>query len=613
VLWSGGIGGLWRIHNGRRDAVPLPADVPDPDRTAIFSLLGGPDGALWVSFGRRGLYTLRDGRWQVDGGVADLADLAPTVMAGDAAGRIWFGSTDDRVTILERGTVRHLGRAEGLRMGTVLAILPVAGGAWIGGENGLAWYDGQRFVQVAGRGGDGFTGITGLVLARDGALWLNGGAGISAIDRDELARAVREPGYQPPFTRLDYRDGLPGTASGITPLPSAVRDSDGRLWFSTTGGAVAFDPETLPRNTRVPPVVITALRADGTDHPARDGIRLAPHTGTLEIAFSALTYRAPERVRVRYRLEGVDAGWQTPEGRRSAHYTNLPPGRYRFAVTAANDDGLWNREGAALSFEVAPSLTQTLAFRVTCALLLAGGLWLLHRMRLRRVAQRIRMRMNERLAERERIARELHDTLLQSVQGLILKVGGSLQRLRADERAPIEAALDDADRVLAEGRDRVAGLRGAHPGQGDLATAIADAVAALNVPVEEGGARFDLQVLGRVQALETGVGDEVFAVAREALRNAFAHAHATTVTVTLDHRRTELFVRIADDGRGIAPDVLAQGARPGHWGMPGMRERAAGIGTLELQSQAGVGTTWCLRVPLRRAWRMGRRQRANAV
>jgi len=597
VLWSGGIGGLWRIADGRRSAVPLPPDVPDPMRTAIFSLVGGADGALWVSLGRRGLYTLQGGRWLANGGAPGLAGLAPTAMARDAGGRIWFGSTDDRVAILERGVVRHLGRTEGLRMGTVLSILPVAGGAWIGGENGLAWYDGQRFTHLTGRGGDQFTGITGLVFARDGTLWLNGGAGISAIGPEQLARAAREPGYQPQFTRLDYRDGLPGTASGITPLPSAVRSSDGALWFSTTGGTVAFDPLALTRNTRVPPVVITALRADGQDNPVRAGVRLPPHTGTLEIGFSALSYRAPERMRFRYRLDGIDTDWQESEQRRTAHYTNLPPGRYRFAVIASNDDGLWNREGATLSFEVAPSLTQTLAFRLACALLIVAGLWLLHRMRLRHVARRVTARMNERLAERERIARELHDTLLQSVQGLILKMGASLQRLRDDERAPIEAALNQADEVLAEGRDRVAGLRGANPAHDDLAQAIT----AFGAPIaHEGAVHFEVRVDGDAVALAQSVGDEVFAVVREALRNAFAHAHAAAVTVTLDYRAAELVVSVADDGRGIAPDVLARGARPGHWGIPGMRERAAGIGTLELRSLTGGGTTWCLRVPLAR-------------
>ena len=594
TLWSGGIGGLWKIRaGGAREAVPLPLDVPDPKRTVIFSLASGPGGALWVSMGRRGLYTVQDGVWRSNGGFDELGALAPTVMTGDAHGRVWFGSTDDRLAILERGAVRRAGRAEGLNMGTVLAILPEKEGAWIGGENGLAWYDGKQFIQILGRGGETFAGTTGLVFALDGTLWINGGAGISSIKPDQLRSALRHGSYRVQFERLDYRDGLPGTASGITPLPSAVRSVDGTLWFSTMGGVVGFDPRNLPRNTRVPPVSITAFKAGGNAFPLQDGVRVGPNPGSLEIAFSALSYRAPERMRVRYRLEGFDTAWQEPERRRSAQYTNLAPGRYRFVVTASNDDGVWNDKGAALSFEIAPSLTQTLAFRLSCAGALVALLWLLHRMRLRRMARRVTATMNERLAERERIARELHDTLLQSVQGLILKIGSVVHRLRPDERPALEAALDQANQVLVEGRDRVAGLRGESRMQPDLA----DAIDRFGAPLaREGGVRFEVITQGAPVALERHMADEVFAIAREAIRNAFAHAGASLVGVTLDYRGGILALTVQDDGCGIDPAILRQGGRSGHWGIRGMRERAAGIGLLDVDAHPGRGTAWRLTV-----------------
>jgi len=382
-----------------------------------------------------------------------------------------------------------------------MAILPVDGSvarAWIGGENGLAWYDGKRFTPVTGRGGDPFAGINGMVFAADGTLWLNGGAGLTAISPGEQDKARRDAAYRVQFERLDYRDGLPGTASGITPLQSAIRSSDGKLWFSTMGGTVAFDPAALPKNRLAPPVVITFLKADGQELALVDGLRLAPHTGALEIDFTALSYRAPERMRFRYRLEGVDSAWQEPERRRSAYYTNLAPGQYRFRVLASNDDGVWNEQGAAITFEVAPSLTQSAWFRLLCAAVLAAGLWLLHRMRLRRVAWRVTRRvtaqMTERLAERERIARELHDTVLQSVQGLVLKIGAAVQRLREDERKPLEEAPQAAGQVLGEGRDRVAGLRGESLDQAGLARAIAEYGEPL---ARESGARFELVTEGR--------------------------------------------------------------------------------------------------------------------
>lgn len=595
TLWSGGIGGLWKIRDGRREAVPLPSGVPDPMRTAIFSMAGGADGRLWISMGRRGLYALRGGEWEAHGGIAALDKFAATAMAGDARGRMWFGSTDDRLAILEQGRVRRLGREDGLGLGTVLAILPAADGAWVGGENGLAWFDGKRFIPVTGQGGDPFAGTTGIVFALDGSLWLNGGAGISAIGADELRKTLERPGYRVRFERLDYRDGLPGTASGITPLPSAIRSADGKLWFSTLAGTVGFDPAALQRNSLPPPVYVTGLKADGKDYPVRDGVALAAGTGRVEIDFTALSYRSPERMRFRYRLEGVDQAWQEPENRRAAYYTNLAPGSYRFRVAASNDDGVWNEQGALLRFELAPSLTQAGWFRMLCGGAVLAGLWLLHRMRLRRAGRRLAAQMNARLAERERIARELHDTLLQSIQGLLWKMRAAARRLGEDDRKPIDEALETAGQVLADGRDRVAGLRGESVMQAGLAAAIRTYGEPLARQAQAG---FDVLARGKEAVLDGAVCDAVFAIAREAIWNAFVHARPRKVMVTLAYGRRELVVTIADDGAGMPAEVLLSGARPGHWGIPGMRERAAKIGALELVSNEGQGTTWTLRVPL---------------
>lgn len=602
TLWSGGIGGLWRVradrNGGQREAVAQPAGLQDPKTTVVFSMASDARGALWVSMGRRGLYTLLNGQWTRNGGVPELEGMAPVAVAADG-GRMWFGAPDNGLAILEDGKVRRPGHAEGLQVGTVMAILPVGGGAWIGGENGLAWYDGKRFVPVVGRGGEPFAGINGMVFDAGGTLWLNGGAGLSAIAPAELQQAMRNVVHRVQFERLDYRDGLPGTASGITPLPSAIRSSDGKLWFSTMGGTVAFDPAALPRNRLAPPVVITSLRADGAELAPADGLRLAPHTGTLEIDFTALSYRAPERMRFRYRLEGVDAAWQEPERRRSAYYTNLAPGSYRFRVLASNDDGVWNEQGAALAFEVAPSLTQSTPFRIAIAAAFVLALWLLHRMRLRRVARRVTAQMTERLAERERIARELHDTVLQSIQGLVLKIGAAVQRLREDERKPLEDALAAASQVLGEGRDRVAGLRGESLGQAGLARAIAEYGEPLaRAAGDTGAVRFDVVTEGVPVELDKAVCDEVFAIVREAVWNAFVHARPQAVTVRLCFGGASLTVTVSDDGGGIPPEVLGEGGRAGHWGIRGMRERAAGIGTLAVTSAPGQGTTWTLAVPL---------------
>lgn len=591
TLWSGGIGGLWKIVGTQRSAVPLPIDMADPMRAPVLSMASDAQGRLWVSFGRRGLYTLRDGAWQPHGAVPGLALFFPPVLAADAQGRMWFGSTDDQLRILEGERVRSFGREDGLEVGTVLSILPTGDGAWIGGENGLAHFDGKQFVMIAGRGGDPFAGITGLVFDRDGTLWVNGGAGISAIAAGQLRQALQQPAHRVQFERLDYRDGLRGTASTITPMPSAIRDRDGLLWFSTMGGVVAFDPARLPRNHQAPPVYITGLKAGNADYVVQNGLRLPPHTTTLALDFTALGYSAPERMRFRYRLEGVDHDWQEADAHRSAHYTNLEPGRYRFRVIASNDGGVWSEQGAALSFEIAPGVMQTLWFRLACGGAALLGLWLLYRMQLRQAARQLAVQMNARLAERERIARELHDTLLQSVYGLILKMSLTLQRLPAAERQPLEEALDRANAVVDEGRDRVAGLRGESAPHAGLASAISDYGTPL---AQDNRVRFDVITQGEAMLLDSAVSNEVLAIVREAVWNAFVHAQPRAVTVTLAFTPSQLTVTVSDDGRGMPAEVMQQGGRPGHWGIPGMRERAARLGTLELVSGA-AGTTWTLR------------------
>jgi signal transduction histidine kinase/ligand-binding sensor domain-containing protein len=598
TLWSGGVGSLWRVRDGKREAVPLPPGLPEPKEAAIFSIASGADGALWVSAGLRGVYTLRGTTWLRGDDIPDLAWFPTTAMAADARGAMWLGSTRDRLAAVKGGTARKFGREQGLNIGTVLALLPAPGGLWVGGESGVAWFDGKRFTPITGRGGDTFSGVSGLVSGADGSLWLNGAAGLSSIAPAELRLARDRPPYRVKFKRLDYRDGLPGAVGGLTPLPSAARSSDGKLWFSTMAGTVGFDPATLPRNPHAPPVEITALKADGKEYPLQDGIRLAPGTEALEIDFTALSFRAPERVRFRYRLEGVDRDWQEPEGRRTAFYTRLAPGTYRFRVIAANDDGVWNEEGATLTFALAPTLTQATWFRVVCALAVLALLWGLHRMRLLRLARRMAAHMHERLDERERIARELHDTVLQSVQGLVLTMGAAVHGLQKSDREPLENALAKAHLVLVEGRDRVAGLRGERLAPGGLSGALSLYGESL---AESGEARFELVTQGDEPPLDEGLADEVMAIAREALWNAFVHARPSSVVATLCYTQGALSLTVDDDGCGIPAEVLRKGGRVGHWGIAGMHERAANIGTLEVVSHEGEGTSWRLHVPLAKA------------
>ncbi|MET0543285.1 MAG: triple tyrosine motif-containing protein [Variovorax sp.] len=299
----------------------------------------------------------------------------------------------------------------------------------------------------------------------------------------------------------------------------------------------------------------------------------------------------------KYRLAGLETEWQDGGNQREATYTNLGPNRYRFQVIAANQDGIWNEEGSSIAFTIAPAWYQTAWFHALCALAAALLLFTLYRLRLRQVSAQIRGRLEARLAERERIARELHDTLLQGIQGLILRFQVATDRIPSGEpaRELMEKSLDRADRLLAESRDKVKDLRSC----ASEAQTLDQALAIEGVHFAElHPAGFRISVLGSARELHPLVHEEGLLIGREALGNAFLHARAADIEIELTYADDALRLRVRDDGEGIGHDVLAAGGRPGHFGLIGMRERALKLGAhLDVWSKPGAGTEVELRVP----------------
>ncbi len=591
-LWAGGFFGLCRREGARMRPVALP---PGVSAGQVNSMADVGDGALWLALAGQGLYRLQHGRWQKHGGRAGLAGIEPRVMLGDEHGRLWLGYARNTVRLLDGGGVRTFGSAEGLKLGSVLALHRGGAQLWAGGENGVAGLAAGRWRALTGVGGETFAGTTGIVALPGGDLWLNAGSALFRIEGADLAKALLDPAFRVRFERFNALDGLEGSAAGPLPTPSLIAAADGRLWLSTSAGVFWIDPARIQRNRLAPPTLIRALHTDAGSHPASPGMRLPARTERLRVDYTALSLGMPERVQFRYRLDGVDRQWQAAGARRAAYYTNMGPGSYRFHVMAANNDGVWNETGASLAFEIAPTLSQSGGFRLACALAAATLLWLFHRLRLRRLAARMQARLEERVNERERIARELHDTLLQSVQGLILSFAAVALRTASQEptRALMEAALRRATAALVEGRDRVRDLRAA--AGGDLGAAMAGAGKAL---AAEGGAQFRMTVSGLRRPLHPVVYEELFAIGREALINAFRHARARRIDVTIAYEPGQLRLVVGDDGIGIAAALLADGGRPGHWGLAGMRERSAKIhATLALRNRPGVGTRWTLTIP----------------
>ena len=474
---------------------------------------------------------------------------------------------------------------------------------WIGGQFGLQLYNGERFRKINAADEGRFSGISGIVETSDGDLWINAEDGILHVSATEVRRALDDPQYRIHSDMFNYLDGLPGTSAGLRARPTAVQGTDGRIWFSVGEGVVWILPSHILRNSLPPPVFISSVSANGKEYSPQTGLDLPAQTSGIRIAYEGLSLTVPERVRFRYKLDGVDQNWQDPGGRREAIYTNLSSGRYRFHVLASNNDGIWNETGATLDFGIAPAFYQTNWFLFLCAASVLACLYLLYRLRLRQVAGKIRGHMELRLAERERIARDLHDTLLQSVQGLILKFHAISKRIPTTEPAhqDIEKALDYADQVLEEGRDQVTSLRAATIRVGDLPRAFQqvaeefspDRTAAVKTVVE-----------GSLRELHPIIREESYSIGREAIINALQHSDGRNIEVEIIYESREFRLRIRDNGRGIDSAILEQGGRADHWGLQGMRERANRIGAqFELWSRLGSGTEIELRIPASTAYR----------
>nr|WP_315249150.1 two-component regulator propeller domain-containing protein [uncultured Duganella sp.] len=590
VMWMTTFRTLWRKQGARLQRLAL----PDGDGV-IASMSSDDSGRLWVAMLSKGLYRLEpDGAWTSMSAATGLPDDTPSIMAGAPQRGLWLGYARSRLLHLQQGRWRSFGPDQGLNLGMLQAVHLKAEHVWAGGESGVALLQGGRFLPFCGAGGISFEGVTGIVELDNGDVWLNAVNGLFRVDAAEIARFQRDSGYRVHYERFDSLDGLAGNAPSRMPLPSMVQAADGQLWLSTTVGVFRLDPSLRPRTAPAAPVRILAIGQPGQLQTARDGLRLAQGSTAVQIDYTALALAMPERVAFRYRLEGVDRDWQLAGTRRTANYNNLGPGDFRFSVQATDYLGGWSGQQTTLAFGIEPSLTQSRWFKALCVALLLGACWLLYRWRLRTFAAGVAARLQERTSERERIARELHDTVLQSVQGMILHVHAAALELPAREpaRIKIEQALQQADDALLEGRDRVRDLRSEEPDEQDLAAAIANAGNRLRMP---DAPPLQLQVSGPPRALHPLVYEELLAIATEAIANAYRHTSAGSIHVQLHYDARELRLNIRDDGAGIPAEVLAAGGRSNHWGIRGMLERAEKIkARLKLHSAAGAGTEWRL-------------------
>ncbi|MEH6434522.1 sensor histidine kinase [Massilia sp. DD77] len=608
-VWMGGPAGIYRSE-GRRlvEVAPLPAVAAT--ESPVRALLRDAEGALWVSINRIGLFRWQSGRWKaIPPPTAAPSQRMPVVAAAEPGGRLWFGYRDNLAVSHGADGERQWTPADGLDIGHVTAIAHENGRTWLGGKRGLGVVEDGTFRRV-GLPANGLFEFIYAILPVQGRgpgadLWLQSRSGIFQLEGGELRSALLDPGHRIRYRSYDLLGGLANDPFQVLPLPTGVRTSDGRLWFSASAGVAWIDPARPAADVPGPVVAIESVSVDGAPAPAGEPARLGASTRRVVFGYTAPSLSAPERINFRYRLDGYDRAWHDAGRQREAVYTGLGPGSYTFRVVAYNEEGAPSTSEARYGFRIEPAFYRRPELLALAAAVILSSLWLLHRANLRRAAVQLRQRLEARHEERERIARELHDTLLQGFNGLVLRMQVIANSLAADHpaRAEIECVLDRADEVLVEGRDQVRGLRGVKGGRTTLAEALRAGGAELSAGRDAG---FVFGVDGQPRHVRDEAWEEVYRIGYEALANAFAHAGASQVRATLRFGPGALELCVCDDGTGIPSDYAGPDGRPDHWGVRGMFERARQIGaTLALQGAPGEGSRMRLLVPAKRAYRGG--------
>ncbi|WP_263416407.1 sensor histidine kinase [Terriglobus albidus] len=595
-IWSSGLGKhlLWRAYADHLE----PVSYPNDDREVVASIALDKNNELWLLTFGQNVYR-RIGQTWVNQNVA--LGREPGIlgtMESDPMGNIWFafsnhvvewdGSSYKKYTYLGKNRFPNALTVKGEHV-------------WLGSETGVQLLLHGEFRMMRWKDASLPGRVSGIVETKTGDLqtgdlWISGFSGIVHVKADELAKWFANPDYAVSAESFDTLDGLPGLAAERFPEPSMVEAEDGRLWFATTKGIAWLDPASLERSYNlVPPtVLISSLVAGGQTYSHLQNLALPPRNGNIEIGYTALSLRIPERVQFRYRLEPIDTEWSDAGTRRQAYYTKLRPGNYTFRVIACNDHGVWNETGASFSFKILPAWYQSTWFAALCGLAIVLIVWMLYRLRVRQVAAALSARFDERLAERTRLARELHDTFLQTVQSSKMIAEDALREDTDEKRRQqtLEKLSIWLGRAVDEARAAVHSLRGSTTEKNHLFEALQRAAEEHQQP-----ASMDIifSAVGDARDMHPIVRDEIYRIADEAIRNAAAHSKASRLEIELRYAN-DLSLRIKDNGQGIDPALLAEG-REGHFGLQGMRERASRIRSKLTVSSTAAGTEVTLIVP----------------
>ncbi len=561
-------------------------------QNSVYAVHQDRDGTVWAATLSGGVSRLKDGKFLSSTSANGLMSNSVASMTESSDGTVWF-ATPKGLSTLSNGRWQSFTLKDGLPSENVICLLQDSMGVlWLGTAGGLAsirsggvWVPEEVPESLR-------EPIFGIEEDRKGGLWIATASHVLRVDRDKLVGRKLEDGD---VREYGLADGLRGT-EGVKRNRSVVADQLGRIWFSMSKGLSYVDPARATGSSAPTLVHMEGISANGNAIDLQGDVRIPPAYRRVTFSYAGLSLSAPERVRFKYKLEGFDRDWSEPVAERDASYTNLDSGSYRFHVIASNSEGLWNSSESIVQIKIDPVFWRTWWFRLSGVLVTALAVLMIVRLRVLRLTRQLNMRFEERLAERTRIAQELHDTLLQGFLSASMQLHVADDQLAADSPAKplVSRVLTLMGRVIEEGRNAVRGLRSNTRGLHDLEEAFSSIQKEIADQQEVG---FRVIVEGASRPLRTAIRDEVYVIGREALVNAFRHSHGSDIEVELEYAASHLRVLVRDNGCGIDPQIVRSG-RDGHWGLSGMRERADRIGArFRVLSGASAGTEVEMSIP----------------
>jgi signal transduction histidine kinase/ligand-binding sensor domain-containing protein len=568
-------------------------------QNSVTAVYQSRDGTVWTGSPSGGVTRFREGKFTPYSTAHGLASNTITSILEGSDGTMWFATANGLSSLLQ-GRWKSYAGVDGLPPGRMNCLFEDTSGVlWIGNDNGIAMLRNGQIQVLRDVPAGLHEPVLGIAGDSDGYLWLSTSNHVLRVYRDKLLSGN--------LSEVDARefglaDGL-RSVEGVRRDRSVIRDPLGRIWFSTYQGISVVDPKQVADNS-VPAIVhVEKIERDGNPLDLQGLIRIAGGRQRITISYTGLSLSVPERIRFRYKLDSYDKNWSDPSAAREAVYTNLDPGSYRFHVMASNSAGLWNGQESTIQFEIEPLFWQTWWFRLSAAMTIALAMLFVYRLRLHQLTRQMNMRFEERLAERTRIAQDLHDTLLQGFLSASMQLHVAAKQLPADSpgKPLVNRVLGLMKQVIDEGRTTLQGLRSTSGNSTDLAQSFSVIKEELSSEEE---IDYRVTIEGWPKPLHPVIRDEIYHIGREALVNAFRHSRAKAIEVELEYGLKQLRLLVRDNGRGIDQQVLRSG-REGHWGIPGMRERAEEIGaSLKLWSRQGAGTEVELSIPGRIAYEL---------